>query len=455
LHDGSLAAPSLQDRSRLTAGREILAATATVTALSIAVKAATGARELLVAWLFGTSDAVDAYLIAYAVPYFLITVVAGALPSVLVPAYLRVRHDDGAPAAELLLSSAVVIAAVVLVPLSVLLAMWAPGYLPLLASRFMPEKLALTAQLAIILAPTLATSTLISLLAAALNAHRRFTLAAVSPIVTTLVAIASLIWFGSMLGIGALALGVLFGNVLELAILLMALRVARVHIRLPATGVHQHVRGLWAPLAQTLAGSVLMASTLLVDQAMAAALQPGSAAVLNYAMRLVMLPLSLTAAALGTVVLPHFSTMAAQGAWRDIQQVLGRYLRLIFAACTAIGVVLIALASPLVQLLLERGSFSPEATATVAPTVAALAIQIPFYTATIVLMRVAAALRLTAQIALASAVNVVVNVAFNYWLSSFLGVAGIALSTSLVYVSAFALLLLAVRARLTAAVGQP
>ena len=68
------------------------------------------------------------------------------------------------------------------------------------------------------------------------------------------------------------------------------------------------VIGQYAPMVT---GAFLMGGTVLVDQAMAAMLEPGSVAALNYANRVVAMIRGIDAKALGTAVLPYFSRMVA------------------------------------------------------------------------------------------------------------------------------------------------
>ena len=68
------------------ADRRVFATAGAIVVVSLVVKAGTAVRELLIAWYFGTSDPLDAYLIAYAVPYFFITLLGASLAPVLVPA---------------------------------------------------------------------------------------------------------------------------------------------------------------------------------------------------------------------------------------------------------------------------------------------------------------------------------------------------------------------------------
>ena len=432
------AAPAAREARRTD--RRVLAAAGVVAAVSIVVKAGSGLRELLIAWYFGTSDPLDAYLVGYAVPYFLVTLLAGSLPYVLVPAYMQVRVEQGAAAASRLASAVLVASTASLLALGLVVGLGAPAYLPLVAYGFAPEKVRLAQHVALVLAPTLVSSVLISMLAALLNAHQRFLAPALSPLISTFVVVAAVVTLGSSLGVDALAYGLLVGTVVEVAWLAWLARGA-VALRPLNPLVNPHVRHLGRRFVPTLVGAALMASTLLVDQAMSTGLAPGSVAALNYANRLVTVPLGLTAAALGTAILPHFSDLVARAEWAELRGSIRRFLRLTMLLGLPASIVLAGAATPLTEVLLRRGAFTAADVPVVASCLAALALQVPFYTGVILLMRLALALRLNGAIATISALNLGLNVGLNAWLASVMGVAGIALSTSLVYVCSFGLLL--------------
>ncbi len=420
--------------------RRIFATAGAIVVLSLVVKAGTALRELLIAWYFGTSDPLDAYVIAYAVPYFCITMLGAALAPVLVPAYvgLRVRHQKRE--AETLVGDVTLVSALALVVVTVVLAAGAPVYLQIVAKGFSAEKLALAEGLATVLAPTVLTSVLVSLAGGILNAHNRFVAPALSPLISTGIVVGALFAFSGKAGVLALAFGLLAGTAIELAVLAAFVR-REVVPRFSRTLANAHLVDLGARFVPTLIGAVLMASTLLVDQAMSSALPAGSVAALNYANRLVTLPLGLTAAALGTVVLPHFSELVSSERWSELTSAIARYLWKSALVTIPLALGLFVLASPLTELLLHRGAFNGADVTTVAGCLAALALQIPFYTGVILLMRLALALKLNAAIALISSANLLLDVGMNAWLASFMGVTGIALATSIVYACSFGLLL--------------
>jgi len=102
----------------------------------------------------------------------------------------------------------------------------------------------------------------------------------------------------------------------------------------------------------------------------------------------------------------------------------------------------------LVRLLFQRGAFTAADTLVTARIQAFYMLQAPFHLGSIVLVRFVTASNGNRFLVWVSSLNAVANVIGNYVLSARLGVAGIALSTSLVQALAFAVLLLHVRRRL-------
>src|SRR5262249_7458695 len=159
--------------------------------------------ELVVAYQFGAGDALDAFLIAFLLPSFIINVVGGSFNSAFVPTYVQVREQEGPDGAQQLLSRVMAWNVALLLALSGLLALAASYVLPVLGSGFSPAKLALTRSLFFVLLPILILKGLATLWAAALNADERFALAAVAPIMAPIGTIAVLVLMSKVWGIYA------------------------------------------------------------------------------------------------------------------------------------------------------------------------------------------------------------------------------------------------------------
>src|SRR5215469_6376687 len=142
---------------KMTAGdsinRKIFRAAVVVGLLTAVVKGGAMVKELIVARWFGRSDALDAFLIAFLLPSFLLGLVMGGVESALIPTFIRVRQAQGSEAAQKLFSSILLLSLLLLLATTVLLSLLAPLYLRYLGSGFSAAKLRLTRELLYALLP--------------------------------------------------------------------------------------------------------------------------------------------------------------------------------------------------------------------------------------------------------------------------------------------------------------
>jgi putative peptidoglycan lipid II flippase len=411
----------------------IFAAMVTVGGLTILVKVAAAAKELIIAYQFGTSDALDAFLIAFVLPGFAITLVYGSLNAALIPTYIEVREREGQEAAQRLSSSIMVSSGALLVVVSILFALLAPYILPILALGFDTNKLMLTRSLYYVLIPCLLFSGLATTWSAILNAEERFALAAIGPILTALVTVLMMIALAKAWGVFSLAVGTVAGSLLEAALLGWWLGRQGISVVPRWYGVTPAVRQVWGQYAPIVAGSFLMGSTSLVAQSMAAMLGSGSVSALAYGSKITMLILGVGSVAVSTAVLPHFSRMVALGDWGNVRHTLLTYARLIMLITLPLTLVLIYFSEPLIRLLFQRGAFVEADTRLVAWVQALYLLQVPVFVMGMLSVRLISALRANRVLMWGAAINLVFNIACSYVMMKWLGIAGIALSISLMY----------------------
>jgi putative peptidoglycan lipid II flippase len=424
---------------KLTTGspnRQILGAALIVAVGTAFVKLAALAKELAVAYKFGTNDALDAFLIALVIPSFIVNVVASSFNVALIPTYIKVREREGMKVAQRLFSGATVWSFGLLGLTTIVMVVTAPLYLPWITGGFSHEKLDLTFKLLCAIAPIVLLSGMLTIWGAILNAGESFALAAISPIITPAITIILLLLANSW-GIFSLAAGLVFGEILEIFILGVALK--RQHILLMPKwyGFDTHLREVANQYVPMIAGGFLMSSAGLVDQAMAAQLSPGSVAALNYGNRIIALPITLTTTALSTAVIPYFSKMVAREDWTSVRHTLRSYLFLIFLVTVPLAAFFYLGSEKIVEFMFQRGTFSSKDTIVVAQIQAFYALQIPFYVANILVVRLISAFHANHILMWGSVINLIVNIVLNYIFMKVLGISGIALSTSCLYVVCF------------------
>jgi putative peptidoglycan lipid II flippase len=430
---------------KLTSGsnnRKIFGAALTVGLGTTLVKIAAMARELVVAWRFGTQDELDAFYIALVVPSFAINAIAGSLNSAFIPTYIQVLHKQGVKQAQKLFSSATLWNIGLLVIAGVLIVITAPVYLQLIASGFSSQKLGLTFNLLLVIAPIIVLSGILEIWGAVFNARESFVLFALVPIITPLVSIILLFRFEAW-GIFALAGAILCGALIEILILGVRLHSIGISPYPKWYGFDSNLRQVANQYAPMIAGSLMICSAGTIDQVMAAMLSPGSVAALNYANRMIASPISLMSIALGTAVIPYFSKMVASQDWEGISHTLKRYLLIIFLITIPFAAFLFIFSQPIVELFFQRGSFTSKDTVLVAQIQAFYALQIPFYIANILVVKLISSMQKNQLLMWVSGFNLIINILGNYVFMQWLGIKGIALSTSCVYLFSFLYLLIA------------
>jgi putative peptidoglycan lipid II flippase len=425
--------PAPARESAVSADHRIFRATTILSALAGLVLVATTAKELVVANYFGRGDALDAYLIAYVLPSFVVNIVAASFNSAVIPTFIEVRERGGSEAAQRLFSGAMVWSLAMLGAISLLLATLAPWYLPLLGSGFTASKLLLTRKLLYFLLPLIVMSAITVNGTAVLNAGDRFALPALLPILAPLGGLTFLFAFGRLWSIYALAAGTVVGTALQAWGLALTARSHGISLRPRWYGLDPKLRQVIGQYVPMVAGALLMGTTDLVDQGMAAMLPPGSVSALGYARKIVNVLVVVGAMPLGAAALPYFSEMVAKQAWGSCRRTLRTYSGLVVLVTVPITVGLFVFAQPLVRTLFQRGAFTAHDTAVVAQTEAWLALEIPFYVLATLGVRLVSALKRNGALMAIAAWNTVLNAVLNWVLMRRYGVAGIALSTSIVY----------------------
>jgi putative peptidoglycan lipid II flippase len=317
------------------------------------------------------------------------------------------------------------------------LALFAPHYLPYLGSSFAVEKLRLTRELLYALLPWIVFNGIVAFASSVLNAGEKFAVPALVPVATPILTVLFIAFAAQRWGAFALAAGAVSGSLLEAALLVYVLRVQGTRLSFRWMGFDANVRAVvdqWVPM---LAGAFLMGSTSVVDQSMAAMLPAGSVSALNYANKIVTAPLALGATALSTAVLPYFSKMVAAGDWLGCRHTLKRYSVLVATATVPLTVLLMVFSKPLVRLLFQHGAFTSADAELVSWVQVCYSLQIPFYIWGMLFVRFLSSVRRNDLLMYASAVNLIIDIALNLLLMRSMGVAGIALSTSLVYLVSF------------------
>jgi putative peptidoglycan lipid II flippase len=125
--------------------------------------------------------------------------------------------------------------------------------------------------------------------------------------------------------------------------------------------------------------------------------------------------------------------MVARADWSSVRHSLKTYRRLILFVTVPFTLVVYFFSEPLVQILFERGKFTATDTLLVSQIQAMYILQLPFYTLGILCVRLISSLEANYILMWGTVISFAVNISLDIVFMRFFGVAGIALSTTIVY----------------------
>jgi putative peptidoglycan lipid II flippase len=398
------------------------------------------AREQVMAYYFGAGDANDAFRVASRIPNLVRDLFAeGAMSAAFVPTYTRILTLEGKERSFRLANSVINALLIVTGILVILAIVFAAPLVRAYAGSFanVPGKLELTIFLARVVTPFLTLVAIAAVLMGMLNSLGHFFVPALSPAMFNVAGITmavTLIPFAPRLGlrpITIVAMATLVGGLGQLVIQWPPLRKEGFKYR-PVLDLKDE--GLRRVLLLMGPGTLGMAATqinVLVNQQIATSQGTGAVSWLDYAFRLMYLPIGLFGVSIGAAATPAISRLVAQRDFPQIRRTLASALGLMMFLNVPAMVGLMVLANPIISVIFEHGRFTTADTEATAAALQLYAIGLVGYSIVRIISPTFYALGRSRIPVLVSACSVVVNVALNITLAHYLGYRGLALGTSI------------------------
>jgi putative peptidoglycan lipid II flippase len=284
-----------------------------------------------------------------------------------------------------------------------------------------------------------------------LHAHQHFFLPAIAPIIYNVGIILGAIFLAPAFGVYGLMIGTIAGSLGHLLIQVPGLSRHRMAYR-PVldwtdTGLHQ-VAKLMGPRILTV--GVIQVNFVVIFN-LASRLGEGSVSALDYGWDLMQMPQTIIGSAIGIVLFPTMSELAAQGDLAGLRRTMAQALRIILALSIPAMVGLMVLGRPMIQVMFERGQFGPNSTAAVYQSLQFWAFALVAHSALEVVNRLFYAQKDTTTPLIGAVAGMAVNLGLAVLLYRRLDAGGLALSNGLA-VTVEVLLLLVIAHRRMAGV---
>jgi putative peptidoglycan lipid II flippase len=414
-------------------------------------------RDQVLAYYFGAGDAMDAYRVAFRLPNLLRDLFAeGAMSAAFVPTFTRYLATQGKDAAWRLANN-VINALIVVTGLLVLIGIVFAVPLVTAYARSYDEvagKLPLTISLARVMLPTLTLIAVAAALMGMLNSLRHFFVPALAPAmfnVATIVCAIGLIPFAPELGVAPIkiiAVATLIGGVAQLALQWPTIRREGFRYRPVLDWRDPGLRRILVLMGPGTIGLAATQVNLFVNMTLATGEGTGAVSALDYAFRLMYLPIGLFGVSIATAILPSVSRHVAAHDEAQARRTTADGLSLMLMLNVPATVGLVVLAAPIVRVIFEHGKFTPEATVATAAALQLYALGLVGYSVVRIASPVFYALGQNRIPVIVSIITVLINAALNLVLVRVLGFTGLALGTSIAAIFNATTLLVLLRRRL-------
>jgi putative peptidoglycan lipid II flippase len=394
---------------------------------------------MVFAHLFGVGLATDAFNVAFRIPNLLRDLFAETSLSAAFVPVLTAEKAKGKEAENRLASNIFNVLFVVTGVVSLAGLLLAPYLAKAIAFGFgrVPGKIDLTAQLTAVLFPFLLFVSLAAWAMSYLNTERSFFVPSLAPAIFNLFSIIfPILTYGWYVAHGkepifGMAIGVLVGGLMQFAVQVPLLR--RKGFRWsPVLSFRdpefRRVMALFIPVAIGLAGTRI---NVLVNTILVTPLAQGSVSWLNYAFRIMHLPLGLFGIAVGTVVLPSLSKLVIENDRAAIRGTLSDSLKMVLFLTVPTSALIAGLAVPFTRAIYERGHFTAADTLATSAALLLYVLGIPFMSALRNVAAVFYAYKDAKTPMYASFASIGLNIVLNVSLMGVVGYLAFPLSTSL------------------------
>jgi putative peptidoglycan lipid II flippase len=388
-------------------------------------------RDRLLTSSFNTSI-LDAYFSAFRIPDFLYSIlILGTLSSAFIPLFSKLIHrKDKQEEAQSLVDDVLLIVGVIMGLVSVIMIIFAPYLVKLVAISYDGQKFADTVTLTRIMALSPFIFSISSVLSSVLNAYKKFIIVALAPIVYNIGIIIGIIWFYPLWEIAGLGYGVVLGSVLHLLIQVPSIIKLDISLKINTKLYLKNLKRLW---------NLYWPRLLVIDTAMLslfigtiiASTKPDAVTYFTLAFNLNALPLGVIAISFATAIFPYLTEAYAkedEEAFRNyiISGIAKNLLLLI-----PIMMLMLNFRSQIVRIVYGGGTFSWESTRITFNTFTILAFSIPFQGLIPLLSRALFARHDTKTPMIIGIISMAINIILALILSHYWGVLGVAAAFSI------------------------
>ncbi len=403
-------------------------------------------RTVLVAYYFGTSAQVDAFVVAMLIPSLVFGIIAGGLQTVIIPVYTEEKQKN-LQKAKTFVNQIFLINVIVLLLFSFIMFLFPTAFVKVVAYGFKGTRLSQATYFMRFLIIFGFFNVFIGFFIGLLQSERQFLFPAVVTLVGNLFIPFSLLLFAKRIGINSWTIGEISFGTFSFSGMFLYLyfrkRFFR-HFKFFSVDWKKvwHFFVLLFPIILTSGANALYQ---IIDKAVASSLPVGSVAALNFAQLIYRIPLGLLSIPIIVSVYPLFSGFAIKKQYEQYVKVFQDTFTVLMFIIVPVLVLFVVYAYPIVRILYQHGAFTSNSTSLTAFAVSMYSMGLFTISINLLFQRVFFSFKDTKTPLYITISILVFNAVGDVLLSKILGVGGIGLATALATIIGFFLYTLTIR----------
>lgn len=403
-------------------------------------------REMILAYFFGTTYVVDAFLMASIIPEVLFCWL-GTIVIAYTPKFTEIKHRLGEDEAQkytynimgLLLMLSSICAFFTLVFSNQIVAFAAPG--------FTGDIFYLTRDFLMFSVFSIMFVYISRIMISYLDCNGKFLKSRMSNLVVSSSQIIVIFAAGMLGSLEILIFSVIVAAIAQFVVVGVFASMERLHFKV-SFKFDEHIKSTLKFVLPIFISSMIMQINTFVDKSFASRLAEGSIAALNYADKIKLFIVAIFSIAIVTIIYPVLSKAVSEKKMDEVKALFTKSLNIILVLFIPITFGAILLARPAMTVVYMRGAFDSNSLDMTVIAFIMYAIGVMFIALSDVLTRVFYSLQDAKSALIVGAITVSINIGLNFVLVDILGHAGLALSTSIAAICSIPLYLFFLRRRI-------
>lgn len=404
-------------------------------------------RDIILSYFYGASSISDAYIISITITSVLFSLIVVGISTAYIPMYKKIEHDEGLRSATGFTNNLMNIVLVVTTASIVIGLVFSNILVKLFALGFDGETLETAVLFTRIALVGVYFTSVTQIFISYLQLHGKFTVPAMIGFPFNLIIILSII-ISAQTNIIVLAIGSVIAALVQLLFLLPSLYKIGYRYKPVIHFGDKNIKKMAVIVFPIMIGISIDQINMMIDKTLASTLVEGGISALTYASRLNDFVQGVFVISFVTVMFPLISNMAAKKNTEEFKESINEVISSVLLIVVPASIGIMILSEPIIRLLFGRGHFDEHAINITSQALFFYSIGMIGYGIREILNRTFYSLQDTKTPMYNASISVVLNIILNLLLSSFMGISGLALATSISAIFCSTLLIITLRRKI-------